>query len=75
MTNSVPVLQIRHSEGHDWLVAATWPDGRYEEIAGFKNESEANEWIANKFQAWLDNQSDVPGRQVGQQGGQKNEDG
>jgi hypothetical protein len=75
MTNSVPVLQIRHSEGHDWLVAATWPDGRYEEIAGFKNESEANEWIANKFQSWLDNRSGAPGRQGGQQGGQKNEDG
>lgn len=52
----MPVLQIRHSEGHDWCVAATWPDGRYEEIAGFKNEQEANEWIATKFQAWLDNQ-------------------
>jgi hypothetical protein len=54
--DTMPVLQIRHSDGQDWLVAATWPDGRYEEIAGFKNELEANEWIANKFHEWLDNQ-------------------
>ena len=54
--DTMPVLQIRHSEGQDWLVAAACPDGRYEEIAGFKNELEANEWIANKFHAWLDNQ-------------------
>ena len=54
--NTPPVLQIRHSDGQDWFVAATWPDGRSEEIAGFKSELEANEWIANKFQAWLDNQ-------------------
>ena len=34
-----PVLQIRHSDGQDWFVAATWPDGRCEEIGGFKNEA------------------------------------
>jgi hypothetical protein len=57
--DEMPALQIRRSEGDDWCVAATWPDGRYEEIAGFKNELEANEWIANKFQAWLDNQKNA----------------
>jgi hypothetical protein len=57
MTDDIlPTLQIRHANGEDWFVAASWPDGRYEEIAGFKNEAEANEWIANKFHAWLDNQ-------------------
>ena len=54
MTDPIPILQIRHAEGDDWSVAATWPDGRSEEIKGFKSESAANEWIANRFAAWLD---------------------
>jgi hypothetical protein len=53
MTERIPILQIRHAEGDDWSVAATWPDGRSEEIKGFKSESAANEWIANRFAAWL----------------------
>jgi hypothetical protein len=32
MTDPIPILQIRHAEGDDWSVAATWPDGRSEEI-------------------------------------------
>ena len=52
---TVPVLQIRRAEkSEDWCVAATWPDGHFEEIPGFKNETDANEWIAKKFQAWLE---------------------
>ena len=47
---AIPILQIRRAEGEDWCVAATWP----EEIAGFKNETDANDWIAKKFQAWLE---------------------
>ena len=59
MKTKTPVLQIRHG-GHDnWYVAATWPDGRFEEIRGFKTESEANEWIAKEFQAWLDERADT----------------
>jgi hypothetical protein len=57
MTRGTPLLQIRHIESDskdDWRVSATWPDGHSEEIAGFKNEAEANDWIANKFQAWLE---------------------
>jgi hypothetical protein len=51
----LPVLQIRRAEGaDDWCVAATWPDGHFEEIAGFKNETDANQWIAVKFQASLE---------------------
>ena len=50
----IPILQIRHSEGKDWCVAATWPDGRLEEIAGFKNEADANAWIAEDFLTWLE---------------------
>jgi hypothetical protein len=49
-----PVLQIRHRDGEDWFVAATWPDGTFEEILGSKTESDANEWIAKEFQAWID---------------------
>jgi hypothetical protein len=54
MTTKTPVLQIRHRDGENWCVAATWPDGTFEEIQGFTTESEANEWIAKEFQAWLD---------------------
>jgi hypothetical protein len=54
MTQQMPVLQIRHADGKDWKVAATWPDGRFEELKGFKTESEANEWITHSLQAWLD---------------------
>jgi hypothetical protein len=57
MTTGTPVLQVRHTDNSEtWSVAATWPDGRFEEISGFQNESEANEWIANKFQDWVDEQ-------------------
>jgi hypothetical protein len=31
-------------------VVARWPDGRLEDIGGFKSELEANEWIAKHFQ-------------------------
>ena len=48
---AIPILQIRRAEGEDWCVAATWPDGHFEEIAGFKNETDANDWITKKFQA------------------------
>jgi hypothetical protein len=52
--DTVPILQIRRTDGEDWCVAATWPDGHFEEITGFKSESEANEWIAESLQTWLD---------------------
>jgi hypothetical protein len=54
MTEKMPNLQIRHADGEEWKVAATWPDGRSEEIMGFKTETAANEWIANSFAAWLE---------------------
>jgi hypothetical protein len=59
MTAVTPVLQIRRSDsGKEICVAATWPDGRFQEISGFHSETEANEWIANKFQQWLDEHQD-----------------
>jgi hypothetical protein len=57
MLTTVPKLQVRHSvtnHGEDWTVRATWDDGTFEEISGFQNEAEANDWIANKFEIWLD---------------------
>lgn len=58
MLAATPVLQIRRSDaGQEISVAATWPDGRRKEVSGFKNETEANEWIATKFQEWMDQQS------------------
>jgi hypothetical protein len=50
----VPVLQIRHDEKDAWWVAAKWPSGQTEDIRGFSSEAEANAWIANELQAWLD---------------------
>jgi hypothetical protein len=46
---AVPSLQIRHGNGDEWWVAATWPDGQIEDIASFKSELDANAWIAKDF--------------------------
>ena len=56
MQSTLPALQIRRSDtsGGYWAVRATWDDGTFEEITGFANEAEADDWIANKFQIWLD---------------------
>jgi hypothetical protein len=51
---NMPVLQIRNTNGGDWRVHAEFPDGSFEEISGFKNENEANEWIANSLREWLE---------------------
>jgi hypothetical protein len=37
-----------------WTVRATWDDGTFEEIAGFQNDADANDWITNKFAIWLE---------------------
>jgi hypothetical protein len=50
---TMPALQIRHCNGDDWRVHASFPDGSSEEISGFHTENEANAWIADKFQDWL----------------------
>ena len=52
--NTVPIMQVRHTKDDEWFVAAKWPDGATEDIRGFETESEANEWIANEMQSWLD---------------------
>jgi hypothetical protein len=51
---AIPALQIRHGDGDEWRVAATWPDGQVEDIASFQTEGEANEWIAKDFPRWLE---------------------
>jgi hypothetical protein len=57
MLTTVPNLQVCHSatsHGENWTVRATWDDGTFEEVTGFQNEVEANDWIANEFQIWLE---------------------
>ena len=50
-----PMLHIRRSDAGDAIcVAAKWPDGRIEDICGFASETDANDWIANKFQDWVE---------------------
>jgi hypothetical protein len=55
----VPTLQIRHDEKDAWWVAAKWPSGQTEDIQGFSSEAEANEWIANELQTWLDERAEA----------------
>ena len=50
---SMPVLQVRNSEGK-WCVHVQFPDGSFEEICGFESENEASKWAAQDFQRWLD---------------------
>jgi hypothetical protein len=59
---AAPALQIRHGDGDQWRVAATWPDGRAEHIASFKSEQDANGWIAKEFQLWLERRDSTPTR-------------
>ena len=56
--DTAPIMQIRHSDGDDWTVAATWPDGSSEEVGAFKSEAQANKWVADKLQEWLDARKD-----------------
>ncbi len=51
---SMPVLQIRNSNGGAWCVHAEFPDGSFEDVGGFKTENEANEWIVKGLQRWLE---------------------
>ena len=52
---SMPRLQVRKEE-NGFTVRATWPDGAFEEVSGFTSETEANDWITNKFPIWLKEQ-------------------
>jgi hypothetical protein len=52
--DTAPIMQIRQSDGDGWKVAATWPDGRSEEVGSFESEAQANKWIADKLEEWLD---------------------
>jgi len=51
---SMPVLQIRNSNGGAWCVRAEFSDGSFEDVGGFGTENEANEWIAKDLQRWLE---------------------
>jgi hypothetical protein len=51
---TMPILQIRNSNGGAWCVHAEFPDGSFEDVGGFRTENEANEWIAKDLQQWLE---------------------
>ena len=51
---AIPILQIRKTEAGAWAVHVEFPGGGFEEISGFKSENEANRWIAEELQEWLD---------------------
>jgi hypothetical protein len=51
---SMPILQIRNSNGGAWCVHAEFPDGSVEDVGGFRTENEANEWIAKDLHQWLE---------------------
>jgi hypothetical protein len=53
---TIPTMQVRHDKNEQWWVAAKWPNGRTEDIKHFRPENEANEWIANELDAWLERQ-------------------
>jgi hypothetical protein len=60
MPNTIPVLQIRKFENGQWYVHAEFADGTVKEVKGFKTENEANEWVANDLQHWLDQRERTP---------------
>jgi hypothetical protein len=62
-TESAPIMQIRQSDEDGWKVAATWPDGSSEEIGKFASETDANKWVADKLQEWLDERKDRQGKE------------
>jgi hypothetical protein len=39
--------------GNAWYIELTWPDGCIEHIDSFQSESEINDWISRKSDAWL----------------------
>jgi hypothetical protein len=53
---SMPTLQVKKEAEDKYTVRATWPDGAFEEVSGFRSEREADDWITNKFPIWLEEQ-------------------
>lgn len=41
------------TQGTDWYVLVTWPNGRQKQIDRFESEAAALAWIANESKAWL----------------------
>jgi hypothetical protein len=52
----MPTLQMRKENEGLWTIRITWPDGACEDIPGFPHEQDADDWIANKFPVWLEEQ-------------------
>ena len=41
------------NNGPQWLVVATFPHARQEQVEGFPTEFDARNWITNDSEAWL----------------------
>ncbi len=51
---SDPTFQaVAMTQGTDWYVLVTWPNGRQKQIDRFESEAAALAWIANESKAWL----------------------
>ena len=52
--SSKPVMKpCSLKDGSAWYIELTWPDGRVEHIDSFQSESEIDDWISRKSDAWL----------------------
>jgi hypothetical protein len=58
---SIPRLRICRTNSEDWRVHIEFPDATFEEVSGFRSEEEANEWIAIKFEDWMQLRQKVQG--------------
>jgi hypothetical protein len=43
----------QQKRGLGWYVLVTWSSGTTAEVSGFRDESDAAEWIKNDSAAWL----------------------
>jgi hypothetical protein len=54
MSSLKPVMKPRSlKDGSAWYIELRWPDGHVEHIDSFQSETEINEWISRKSEAWL----------------------
>ena len=59
--SSKPVMKPRSlKDGSAWYIELTWPDGQVEHIDSFQSESEINDWIFRKSDAWLNARGNDP---------------
>jgi hypothetical protein len=53
--DNFPSVEPRQLGGEDvWFAEVIWVDGRSEHVGAFRTKAEAERWIADKSEAWLD---------------------